>query len=376
MAGAEVKEVPESHELEVDGHGHIEWDKYHGLGVSLEVIGPASLTSLIAVMRRPRCCSRVESDKGEEIWISPASSSEFDHFYSPRDPVSFEISKSRFIILIRIVLTNPTVNSNSIHQAIQPLVARRRCLLHDVKMEGVPAQRYVHVRLEPLTRGRIAADAYAIGKEVFEVLRALDGGGLNPTTTAELLRAGQAASLIGVEESDWLDVKERPYELKSATAKVAEAAKIELGQDVARFANAQLGGLLVVGMRARRRAEKEVVVRVVPANLDQLSVQQYRAVIDRRVFPPVENLSVEAIETSPGKGLLIILIPPQPEESKPFLVHGAIVGGQVEGAFISIVRRRGEASIPITGPSIHAMLVAGRALLGKTDARAEASKQD
>ena len=61
--------------------------------------------------------------------------------------------------------------------------------------------------------------------------------------------------------------------------------------------------------------------------------------------------------------LVLLDIPPQPEELKPFLVHGAIVDGRVEGAFISIVRRRGESSIPITAPMIHSTLAAGRALL-------------
>jgi hypothetical protein len=44
-------------------------------------------------------------------------------------------------------------------------------------------------------------------------------------------------------------------------------------------------------------------------------------------------------------------------------VHGAIVGDKTEGAFISIVQRRGEHPITITAQSIHATLAAGRALL-------------
>ena len=65
----------------------------------------------------------------------------------------------------------------------------------------------------------------------------------------------------------------------------------------------------------------------------------------------------------PIGGSRLIDVPPQPEELKPFLVHGAIVDGRVEGTFISIVRRRGEASIPMTAPMIHAQIAAGRALL-------------
>lgn len=55
----------------------------------------------------------------------------------------------------------------------------------------------------------------------------------------------------------------------------------------------------------------------------------------------------------------LVDIPPQPEEIKPFLVSGAIV----DGAFISIVRRRGEGSVPTTAQEMHSTLVAGRALL-------------
>jgi hypothetical protein len=65
--------------------------------------------------------------------------------------------------------------------------------------------------------------------------------------------------------------------------------------------------------------------------------------------------------------LLAILVPAQPEESKPVLVHGAIVGDKTEGAFISIVQRRGEHPITITAQSIHATLAAGRALLRRSE---------
>jgi hypothetical protein len=77
----------------------------------------------------------------------------------------------------------------------------------------------------------------------------------------------------------------------------------------------------------------------------------------------VDGLEVFSVRAEAGGDLLAISVPPQPEELKPFLVHGAILEGKVEGAFVSIVRRRGEHSVPITAPAIHAMLSAGRALL-------------
>jgi len=38
-------------------------------------------------------------------------------------------------------------------------------------------------------------------------------------------------------------------------------------------------------------------------------------------------------------GLMLIAVPAQPDDLKPFLVHGAIVDGREERSFISIIRR-------------------------------------
>jgi hypothetical protein len=79
-------------------------------------------------------------------------------------------------------------------------------------------------------------------------------------------------------------------------------------------------------------------------------------------LPAVPALKPLVVETRVGHGLVVISIPTQEEELKPFLVHGAIVDGRMESA-ISIVRRSGEDSIPITAQQIHSTLAAGRALL-------------
>jgi hypothetical protein len=74
-------------------------------------------------------------------------------------------------------------------------------------------------------------------------------------------------------------------------------------------------------------------------------------------------LTVDIVERGSAHGLVVVTVPRQEEELKPFLVHGAFVNGNVQGAYISIVRRSGEASIPITAQQIHSTLAAGRALL-------------
>jgi hypothetical protein len=59
-------------------------------------------------------------------------------------------------------------------------------------------------------------------------------------------------SLIGAPESSWLEVESQDYFLSSA------AERIKLAQDVARFANAE-GGLLVLGLRTSQSNGVDVI---------------------------------------------------------------------------------------------------------------------
>jgi hypothetical protein len=191
-----------------------------------------------------------------------------------------------------------------------------------------------------------------------DLLRAVGAGELNRNVALQVLRANRPDALLGQHESVYLDVKQSHYDLDTAQGEIA------LAQAVARFANAEHGGLLIVGMRGKKVPGGEIISKLVPVAVTGRDVRRYRLTIERRLFPLVEALDVFSIGAPSGEGnLLVVHIPPQPEELKPFLVHGAIVGGKVEGAFISIVRRRDEHSVPITAPAIHAMLAAGRALL-------------
>ncbi|WP_327691010.1 ATP-binding protein [Streptomyces sp. NBC_00461] len=186
------------------------------------------------------------------------------------------------------------------------------------------------------------------------------GAPMGPEFAAGLCHGGAPDSLVGLEESDWLEVKSQGYDLDNIKD------KIELAQDVSRFANSETGGILAIGYRTKKNRNGEVISKCTPIPERFAQAVRYRAVIDSRIFPPIDGLKIRA---SPHDGgwVLTVFVPSQAEENKPFLVHGAIVGGKVEGAFISIVRRRGEASIPITGPAIHSMLAAGRSILHRKD---------
>src|SRR5829696_2798723 len=188
---------------------------------------------------------------------------------------------------------------------------------------------------------------------------AMQRGQLTRETAGDLIRGGHANVLIGQPEGHWLDVKRHHYDMNT------RAGKIKLAESVSRFCNAEGGGLVVFGMASKKIPGGDEIRRLCPMPRDKAILGRYQRALEEHLFPPPDNLSIEVIEMPADEMLILIDVPPQPEELKPFLVHGAVVDGEAQGAFISIVRRRGESSIPITAPMIHSMLAAGRALLGR-----------
>lgn len=89
------------------------------------------------------------------------------------------------------------------------------------------------------------------------------------------------------------------------------------------------------------------------------------------LFPFPVGLRDDTVETGPDQAWSSSRCRRKPEELKPFLVHGAIVNGEAQGAYISIVRRSGEDSIPITAQQIHSAPAAERALLRRGQLRYE-----
>ena len=180
------------------------------------------------------------------------------------------------------------------------------------------------------------------------------------------LRLGHPDLLIGTPENSWLDVKSKDYALSFA------AEKIKLAQDVARFANAD-GGVLVLGLKTSQVNGVDTISRVTPLPLPARSVVQYRSIIDAHVYPFVRGLEVFSAPCDKGE-LLAISIPAQPDDEKPFLVHGnlgSITNNSVKGQFISIVERRGDGAEYLGGPAVHGLLARRKRLKKKTTAAGE-----
>lgn len=297
---------------------------------------------------------------GEYVTAEVTFDDNVDEEFSVREPISFTFHEGKLRVVASFA-SDAYGTEEEATAALSPLLnvylRRQRATLVQVELDPYSMHPLIwEVKMHCSPRGRDMADLYQIGEGAVALLEAFEGGHLTRVTTLDLLRSGQAQVLIGQEEGAWLDVKSAHYNLKSP------AGKIAIAQAVARFANGEHGGIVVVGMRGKKVPGGEVISSMCPVPVDGRTLRSYQTAIEQHLYPPPDYLDIEIAATE-GGSLVLLHIPPQPEEYKPFLVHGATVDGQVEGAFISIVRRRGESSIPITAPAIHATLAAGRALL-------------
>ena len=250
----------------------------------------------------------------------------------------------------------------SVRRLVEPLLGHVGASLHSIEVDYdwcVIQTIAVRLRLQVPWGGRTLDQLFAVGEDVLRLCDAFGAGEITRDSVADLVRGGCAGLLVGQPEGHWLDVKSQEYDLTSTHG------KISLAQAVARFANAEEGGLIVIGATAKKIPGGEEIRKVrgvAPRQKDTDAL--YLRVLDDHLYPPVMGIRIDVVPTEDERALIAIDIPPQGEEHKPFLVHGAIMAdGDTEGSFISIVQRRGEGSIPITAPMIHSTLAAGRAFL-------------
>ncbi len=321
-----------------------------------------------AALRRALCRARWAEGPEWEIglYISDVELSLYDHEYSPVSGVSLILDPDESLVVdvqtfMRDYPEDDPDLDLKMRRLLAPLLLRYRAEFVSLAVSDhyVTSPWLVEIRIRPSVRGRTVGDLLDLGQAIEDLVEAAEGHGpgLVRESVRDLLRGGRPDILLGQPEGPWLDVKQQCYDLASPHGKIA------LAQAVARFANAETGGLVVIGMSTKAVPGGEIIKAVTAVSADGVVVRRHAQVIADRLFPPPDLMTVEAVTLPTGGQLILIDVPPQPEELKPFLVHGAIVDGKVEGAFISIVRRRGEDSIPITGQAIHSTLAAGRALL-------------
>jgi len=299
----------------------------------------------------------------QQISIADTEHVDFDPEYVNRGPYYFVVTESKLALLwvefFNSRYEDEGFGMSECQSILAPILKRYRLSLellepHSGYMGGPP---YLWQAAFRFTAARRPLEAIRDGAhEILALLEAYDNGVMSRSSARELLRSGNPHALIGQPESIWLEAKTTHYDLSRLQGKV------DLSLAVAKFANNPVGGLVVVGLRTKRVPNGEAISAVTPVPRNAGDGRRYRHVLGSHLYPPPEALEIFTVDSGEGQ-LVVIDVPPQPEESKPFLVHGAIVDGKGHGAFIGIVRRDGDDSIPTTAPMIHATLAAGRALL-------------
>lgn len=306
---------------------------------------------------------RAEEEGGpERVHVTSVPEEHVDVEGIPVEDIVFELVDGALAVSFTFVDEFPREEEEGeldrVVAVLQPLLARHRANIISVNgddYEGVA--RIWDVQLGFKLRGRKLAALFNAGLDMLNLMRALADGKLTRESAGNVVRAGRADVLIGQPEGHWLEVKSQHYDLQ------APRGQISLAQAVSRFCNSEDGGIIVVGMTTKKTPAGEYISKLNSMPVRAGVIRRYHQVLENRLFPLVRDLQITTVSSGPDSEIVLVDIPPQPEELKPFLVSGAIIDGKVDGAFISIVRRRGEGSVPTTAQEIHSTLVAGRALL-------------
>jgi hypothetical protein len=341
------------------------WDGATSLVIKRVDLALAKATDLARALRR----ARQVGQEPEFVFIDLAPDDEYSPKESVVDRVAFFLGTDGKLS-IKVGFTDDIYTDNdhdlygTVGHSVERFLSRQKSRLISLRADDYRSTApYFHeVTFSTPTRSKTLLDLYQIADDLATLIEAARSGSVTPETALGLLRGGRADLLIGLPEDSWLDVKSQHFDLGSprGTISIAEA--------ISCFCNAEEGGILVIGMDTKRVPGGEVIKSVKPVPLDGATVRRYRQAIENRLFPLPNGLTIEPIKIGLADGLMVISVPPQDEELKPFLVHGTIVDGKVYGAFIGIVRRSGQDSVPITAQQIHSTMAAGRALLRRGQA--------
>lgn len=366
---ARLQFLSSHHVFRVRGHGDVVMMEGAWSFGSLEVLGPASLSSVRRAMKDLYYDYEWGSEQGTWREVQPLhrihwtldSDKDFDDELSSPEAVYLLLTRDAEL-LVGVELRefargrDPLAPWPELEQFLRVWAEARGADFISLKGDDSAYGSWDVEFQIPLYR-RTVLDAHEFGLEVIAVAQSYVDGNPSVDSLVALLRSGQGGALIGLYESQIL-------ECKRTLAVDSEHDKLEFAKDIAALANSETGGVIVIGMATKRDKIGDRIVAVQPVGTP-LNPRRLRGIIDRCIYPPVDGLIVESSGSgiSQGRSLLFCLVPPQPQELKPFLVHGATIGKRVEGAFISIPRRRGEDTIQTSPASIHSFMVAGKALL-------------
>lgn len=168
----------------------------------------------------------------------------------------------------------------------------------------------------------------------------------NRSTVIEALAANRPEDLIGLAESSVVDFKSTPYAVDT------DRGKFELCKDVAAFANAQ-GGLLVLGVETEKDADQalEIVKALHPFSQNRADVHRYidilneylrpRLIISHRWYPNPSSIKLEK-----GTNFYLVLeVDPVPEPVRYVIVRRILNARGMFAEGLTVPLRHGDRTV-------------------------------
>lgn len=195
---------------------------------------------------------------------------------------------------------------------------------------------------------RMVRDLIGLADDVRALLLAARSGMADRHVAVGLILGRHAPALVGQPESEWLDVKRQPWSLATA------AGKAEVAKDLSALANAA-GGMILIPAKTQVVNGREVITEVGELPAERVDLTQIRDVLRRWVFPPLPDLVTEFVETSEGRGQLLVSVGVHRPENWPHLVLSDPEAEFPVQAF-SVWVRDGDRNRALAVPEIHALM--------------------
>lgn len=153
-----------------------------------------------------------------------------------------------------------------------------------------------------------------------------------------LVDTGEFQKFIGEVEGQYLDAKGQPYLFTSGSD-----AKRELAKDVAAFANAG-GGCIIIGaettLSTLQAGEQISAIKPFPGTL--FDPDQYAKILAEWLYPQPSDLIIKWYPdgSAPASGVGLLFIPAQDPATKPFLIKRTIGDKKTTETLLGYVERR------------------------------------
>lgn len=165
----------------------------------------------------------------------------------------------------------------------------------------------------------------------------------------KIISGGDFNLLVGKIENDFFDCKSQIYDLNK------EYSKRELAKDVSSFANLN-GGYILIGPKTKDSETRfgEEINEINSIDKSLIDTNQYNNVINDWIYPKIDGVEIKWITMKEdNKGILIIKIPPQRVNQKPFLIKKNVEGKKNTEVIFGYSRRKQDKSEPLKIEDLH-----------------------